>query len=474
MSKILICDLPWRGKKYAGRSGMRWAHTSDKAPVLSFRPFPFYLATAAAVLENAGHEVKVIDALAEKLSDEEFFSRASEFGPDFILAEVHTPSYQNDREYFLELKQKTKAKNIFAGPHPSGVPDQVLLENQGVADYVVVSEYEFLTLDIVEGRVHEGIVASKTVADIRQLPWPARHLFKMNLYNEVFCREYPNIQLMASRGCPFRCSYCNVFLMNSMLHKQRVRDVSDIWDEAEFVIEKYKPKELYFDDDNINASPAWFEQFLDEKIRRKIDIPFTCMGHVNISPELLEKMKKANCSGWKLGIESTDDQVLRTLGKGTNHAIQERTLNKCRELGIKCHLNFCIGLPGDTEETIKKTLDFAESCGDNYQVSIAAPLPGTRLFEEAVKNNWIGKVDWNKFDGMEDAVLRYPNLDPEILKKLAMRGQSNTYKKTLTTGEWKKHVRMIYNERGIMGVAKLVFVRGPGITKEILFSRKAQ
>ncbi len=471
MAKILICDLPWKGKKYAGRTGMRWAHTSNKEPVVSFRPFPFYLATTAAVLENGGHEVLVLDALAERLGDEAFFKRAVDFQPDFILAEVHTPSYNNDRFYFGELKKATGAKNIFAGPHPTAMPEQVAKENKGIADFVVISEYDFLALDIVEGRVGEGIVKQHDVADINKIPWPARHLFKMNLYNEVFCREYPNAQMMGSRGCPFMCTYCNVFTMNNNTRKQRTRDPNDIWDEAEFVIEKYKPKELYFDDDIINATPKWLDAVLEEKIQRGIDIPFTCMGHVNISEQLLEKMKKANCVGWKLGIESTDDNVLRTLRKGTNHAIQMRTLSKCKELGIKCHLNFCIGLPGDTEETVKKTLEFAESWGDHYQVSIAAPLPGTELFEQALQNNWVKEINWDEFDGMEDAIIKYPHLPIETLKKLAMKGQSNTYKKTLLNGEWKKYVKMIYNERGVPGVAKLVFIRGPGITKEILFSR---
>lgn len=473
MAKILICDLPWKGKKYAGRTGMRWAHTSNKEPVVSFRPFPFFLATTAAVLENNGHEVLVLDALAEGLDDDEFFNRAVNFSPDFVLAEVHTPSYNNDRIYFDELKKATGAKNIFAGPHPTAMPEQVLKENKGVADFVAVSEYDFLTLQIAEGKIKEGIVRQKNVNGMDEIPWPARHLFKMNLYNEVFCRDYPNIQLMASRGCPFMCTYCNVFTMNNFTRKQRTRDPKDVWDEAEFVIEKYKPKELYFDDDIINAVPQWFDAFLQEKIDRKIDTPFTCMGHVNISEQMLEKMKKANCVGWKLGMESTNDHVLRTLRKGTNHAIQMRTLKKCKELNIKCHLNFCIGLPGDTEETVRETVKFANDWGEHFQISIAAPLPGTQLFEDSLREGWMEEINWDKFDGMEDAIINYPHLSTDVLKKIAMRAQSDTYKNTIKNGEWKKYVRMIYHERGMQGVAKLFFIRGPGITKEILFSRKS-
>jgi len=82
--KVLIADLPWKGKKYAGRAGMRWAHTSDKTPIVSFRPFPFYMGTCAAVLEKAGHEVKILDALSEQLTDDEFFDKVLEYDPDYI------------------------------------------------------------------------------------------------------------------------------------------------------------------------------------------------------------------------------------------------------------------------------------------------------------------------------------------------------------------------------------------------------
>lgn len=468
--KILLVDLPWRGKKYAGRAGMRWAHTSNKEPILSFRPFPFYLGCTAAVLENAGYSVKVIDALAENLDEFSFIEKVKEYAPDFIIAETHTPSYNNDK-YFMEvLKKETNAKLILAGPHATALPEETHEETKKYVDYVLAGEYEFLTLDVVEGRKKGPVVKLEKSVDINTIPWPARHLFKMNLYNEVFCRNYPNIQLMGSRGCPYRCSYCSIYQMSGE-RRQRVRDPKNIIEEIKFIIKTYKPRELYFDDDNIDANPKWFEELLDLKIKENIKIPFTCMGHVNIKPELLEKMKKAHCVGIKLGIESTNNEVLKRLGKGMTKEMAEKTIKKCRDVGIKTHLTFCVGLPGDTEQTVNETVDFAKKQGDNFQISIATPFPKTPFWNEAEKEGWLDFKSWDDFDGMDHSIINYPHLSSEKMKKIVNDAQKYTYKKTILSGEWIKFVRMIYQERGLKGLTKLAFIRGPGMAKDAFLSK---
>ena len=87
-----------------------------------------------------------------------------------------------------------------------------------------------------------------------------------------------------------------------------------------------------------------------------------------------------------------------------------RTVNKCKEIGIKTHLTFCVGLPSDTLKSVKETIDFAMKYGDSFQISMAAPFPGTPLWNEAVKNKWIKFSTWDKFDGMKDAIINYPNI----------------------------------------------------------------
>jgi radical SAM superfamily enzyme YgiQ (UPF0313 family) len=233
------------------------------------------------------------------------------------------------------------------------------------------------------------------------------------------------------------------------------------------MIEIYKPKELYFDDDNIDANPRWFKKFLEEKLKRGIDIPFTGMGDVNVETELLELMVKGSCEGWKLGIESSNNDILKRLGKFTTREQMIRTIEKCKELGIKTHLTFSIGLPGDTEETVRDTMEFAQKYADLYQVSIASPLPGTYLWEEAEREGWLRFTSWDNFDGSRDSIIEYPTLPSKVLAEMARKCQSDTYRKVLTTGEWKKYLRMIWDEKGMTGMAKLIF-RGPGIAKNVV------
>ena len=122
-------------------------------------------------------------------------------------------------------------------------------------------------------------------------------------------------------------------------------------------------------------------------------------------------------------------------------------------------------------DSTRKTIDFAKKYGDHYQISVAAPFPGTELYAEAQKNGWMNFSSWDDFDGMKDAIVNYPHLSSKRLYDLYCEGQSSTYKKVMEKGEWAKYLKMIYKESGIPGIAKLVFVRGPGIAKEA-FLRK--
>ncbi len=465
--RILLANLPWKGTKYAVRAGGRWAHTFDKDTVVSFRPFPFIMACAAALLEKQGHTAKIIDALAENMGEQEFMREVSSFRPDFIVAETSTPSFENDLYFTRELKKRGNAKIVLTGQHATALPDEVARCKE--ADHVIVGEYEYLLLDIVEGKSKARVIKPKQVVDINTIPWPARHLLKMNLYNEAFCRTYPNMQFMFSRGCMYRCSYCNTHLMCNG-YNYRARDARDMLEEIKFCIKKYRPKEIYFDDDLINGNFKALEDFLDLKIKEKVTIPFTAMAHLNFPEPLLEKMKKAGCVGLKFGVESSDNEVLKRLGKGITVELAVRTITKCKKLGIRTHLTYAIGLPGDTEETIKKTIRFAKKYGDHYQISLASPFPGTELYRLAEQNGWLKNKSMKDYNGLKSSILEYPNLSNRRIMELFREGQSYSYRKILLSGEWKKYLRMIYQERGAMGILNLIFVRGPSIAREIIRS----
>jgi anaerobic magnesium-protoporphyrin IX monomethyl ester cyclase len=480
--RVLFVNLPWRGRDYAVRAGSRWAHSlKNTKRVVNYRPFPFFMASAAALIEKK-HEVLVIDALAEELGESEFFRKIKEFRPEVTVAEISTPSYNNDISFLKEIKKLTNSKIIVAGQHPSALPEEVIKENSFISN-VLVGEYEYILQSLLANRkpltnqaqnqiknVKSKILRNTKLPDIDTIPWPARHLFDMKLYNEPFCDSYPNIQMMASRGCYYRCSYCNTFLLYGG-RNYRFRNPKDIVDEMEYCVGKYLPKEFYFDDDLINAEPEKLEEMCLLKIKRKIGTPFSAMAHSNISRKILEIMKKAGCRALKFGVETADEEVLRQLGKGITIEMVKKAVQNCKELGIRTHLTYAIGLPGETKESIRKTIRFALKYGDSYQISLATPYPGTPLYNLAKSKGWLQVDSWEDYDGAKKSIMDLPNLSAGEIYELYLLGQKSFYRKLLESGEYKKFIRMAYQEGGLPNLAKLFFIRGPGLARSIIESK---
>ncbi len=469
--KILLVNPPWRGKDYAVRAGSRWAHSHSKnQKIVSYRPFPFYLGSAAALLEK-NHTVGVIDALAQNIPENEFLKQVEKFKPDLVFSEIATPSYHNDMWFMDKIKQITNAKIVLGGQHVSALPDKVV-KNKFV-DHALIGEYEFLLKNIVDSKSKkpkEKIIRVKELVDINKIPWPARHMFDMSLYNEPFCNNYPNIQMLASRGCYYRCSYCTIFMMYGG-RNYRFRNPSDILDEIEHCIEKYNPKEFYFDDDLVNGKPDQLEKFCEQKIKRKIDIPFSAMAHSKITKQTLKLMKRAGCTALKFGVESSSDDVLKQLGKGITIDSVKKAVKNCKDLGIRTHLTYAIGLPGDTEKKVKDTIRFAMEYGDSYQISICTPYPGTPYFETAKQNGWLRYDSWQDFDGAKGAIVDLPTLSAKQTNKLYELGKNSVYRKFLQSGEFTKLIKMAYQEGGMLHLAKLSLLRGPGIAKAVIESK---
>lgn len=264
------------------------------------------------------------------------------------------------------------------------------------------------------------------------------------------------------------CNYCNIHLSNDGIRKQRVRNVHDVVAEMKFCVDKYHPKEFWIEDDIFNGSEQKVREFCTIKMKEGVDTPFSALCHAKIERETLELMKLAGCTGIKFGVESADHDVLLKLRKGLTMDMVKRTLKNCKELGIRTHLTFAIGLPGDTEETIKKTLKFAQSAGTAYQVSIATPFPGTPLYAEAKEKGWLNFNSWDDFDGLNKALINYPTLSAETLYKYYLLAQDSTYKKVFTSGDYKKYLKMIYQERGVKGLLGLI--KRPDIIKSVLNS----
>lgn len=462
--KTLLVNPPWRkDDRYGVRAGSRWPFTTKlqkgkKIP--GYMPFPFFLAYSAALLEKNGFDVGLVDGVAEGHTTGEFFEKVKTFRPDLVLIETSTPSIYTDLEIAKDLKEQFEMQIAISGPHAS-VYSHEILENSTSVDYVLKGEYEYILLELVEcleegknlkkvkgldyktntGKINEN-PSRPLIEDLDGLPWPARHLLPMENYNDFAALSPHNVSLWASRGCPFECIFC---LWPKVMYggsKYRTRDPADVAGEMKWISEEYDfAQGIYFDDDTFNIGKKRIFALCDEIEKRDIDLPWGIMARADtMNVEMLERMKNAGLAAVKYGIESGVQDIVNNANKGLDLDKVRKIHRKTKQLGIKTHLTFTFGLPGETKETIQKTVRFARDLDpDTVQFSITTPFPGTKYFEMAEEAGWLLTKDWSRYDGAVDTVIGTDELTAEDLQ--------NALEEACTA--WQRHViiREIKNDK---------------------------
>lgn len=195
--------------------------------------------------------------------------------------------------------------------------------------------------------------------------------------------------------------------------KYRSRSAASVVDEMQFCQQKFGARQFYFDDQSFVVKKKHVMDICAEIMRRGLSVPWTVMGDAMfVDREMLEAMAKAGCIGMKFGVESADQTILKAIGKPLDLEKAKQVARWCKELGIRTHATFCLGLPGETVETIKKTMAYMEEIEvDTAQVSKAVPYPGTPMYEWAMKNGYLTTTDLGNFDGMGDSIISYPGLN---------------------------------------------------------------
>jgi radical SAM superfamily enzyme YgiQ (UPF0313 family) len=190
-------------------------------------------------------------------------------------------------------------------------------------------------------------------------------------------------------------------------------------DEIEWLINKYKFKSVYFDDDTFNIDKGYVKEICNYMKERKINIPWAVMARPDIMErETLEKMKKSGLYAIKYGIESGSQKILNRCGKNMDLNKAKEVIRFTKKLGVKVHPTFCIGLPGETQATIGESLDFLfEINPDSVQFSIATPFPGTEFFKYMRERGYLTSFNWSVYDGNYIAVIRVEDLSSSMLER---------------------------------------------------------
>jgi anaerobic magnesium-protoporphyrin IX monomethyl ester cyclase len=327
----------------------------------------------AAVLEKNQYEVDVIDCPVLKCSYEEFRSEISKRQPNIVGITSATLTYKSALRLVRIAKESCpNCLTILGGIHATFWDDKALQECSYL-DVVVRREGENTLLELVQkleaGKsFHDvlGITYRKNgkivrnldrpyIEDLDALPFPARHLWPMGRirkYRDVF-------PLMTSRGCVHWCEFCSTVRMHG--RKFRMRSPKNVVNEIEFLHNTYGATQFTFYDDVFTLDKARTEEICKEIKNRKLKIKWSCGTRVDmVTKELLLKMKEAGCDAVWFGVESGTQQVLDAMKKGISTAQTIRVFSWLREIGLKPIPNVVLGFPGETKQTIWKTIKFAE------------------------------------------------------------------------------------------------------------------
>lgn len=445
--KACVVNPPW---EIAERTGIR---AGCRFPNLTYRntnryiPFPFLVAYTASYLESQGVEVLAIDGCAERCSVDDFCARVARFAPDLLIAEISTTSLAYDLEVLARLRAAAPGMRIAVyGSHTDVLPEDALV-TEG-ADYVIQGEPELTSLELLRALRGEGDVSAiaglarreagrKIVAaprralipDIDALPYPERAAFPMETYN-VPGFPHPVAYMYAGRGCTYQCNFC-LWPQTTTKGSFRPRSGEAIVEEMAWVLDRYpRTRSFFFDDDTFNLlGKKRMLAFADAMDRRGLRIPWGGNARADHwDQEVLERLVATGLFTLRLGIESGDQRVLDRTGKGL-HLEEARAMLKMSDaLGIKNHIMFVIGLPGETHESVENTIRFIKSVPcHSVQFSVAIPFPGTSFYREAKEKGHLVTDDWSQYSGFDHVVVRTDELDAEEVGQALARARRKIY-----------------------------------------------
>jgi len=469
--KVLFLNPPNTDpESYIARSADRWPHRVERGKLFRrkiFPKYPIYMLYGAAVIEAAGHQVAVIDAAERDYTPEQTYQFVRDFEPHIVVEEISDPSRQSDLNIARQLKE-LGVHICIIGTHAT-VFSKNLIQSQPFVDSVARGEFYYSllemlekieigeSLDDVEGitfRKNGTVVANpdrEALQDIDQLPYPARHLLDPQRYLMGHYTYKPQLLMLTSIGCPYSCIYC---LWPKILYggKVRLRSPSAVVKEMRLLMEEYGAREIYFDDDLFNVTEKRIHDVCDAILDEGIRIPWiTEMRCDHVSEKSLLKMKKAGCVKILFGVESGVQQILDSSRKKITLDQVRKTFSLSEQVGIKTHATFMFGLPGESRDTIERSIRFAKELNsDTIQCSIALPYPGTEFYDLAQRNGTLKIKDWLDFDGELCGAVEYDGLDKETIRCSVNR----MYKEFYT---YPKHiVKQIAGIRSLSDLQRLV------------------
>lgn len=393
--------------------------------------YPIWLCYAAAVLERAGHQIRIIDSCAYGFDLPETLKQVLEFKPEMVVIDTSTPSIYNDVSVGAEIKAILPESFIMLmGTHPTALPGETLKIGRMI-DAVAIGEADYTVKDVADAlsvgglkrilsdaafrdivlkpilglayRTDGGICVNgrrELIKDLNDLPFVSQ-IYKKHLdtrkYFFAAC-DYPEVQIMTARGCTARCTFC-VYPHTMHGFRYRMRSAVSIADEFQWIAE-YMPeiREVGIEDDTFAGSQARVIEFCRELISRKVKLKWYCNVRVDLKLETMRWMRKAGCVLVTVGYESASGEILNNIEKHITPEMIVEFSRNTRKAGLLVHGCFMAGNRGETKETLEKTLKLALSImDDTMQFFPVMAYPGTPDYEWFKKEGLLAIKDYTDY-----------------------------------------------------------------------------
>lgn len=432
---------------------------------------PLGMLYIGATLERDGHTVNAFDPLPT-INDTKVIKKLVKWNPDIVGITATTAQMGRALTFSRLIKEMNpNILTVFGGYHVTAHPLEVLKENS--VDFVVRNEGEFTMAELCEKleKKHPDLAAvdgigykvkgqlkmnkpRKLIENLDEIPHPARHLLPAEWYLQPpgKIRGYwleRSCTMMASRGCPYFCSFCG---SNAVFGRTpRYRSAENVIEEIKLLQEQYKVEGVWFADDEFTINEKWCKEFCDKLAAERLDFVWSCQARVNHGDRtLLESMKKSGCVQIDYGVESGSQKVLNSLRKGTTPQMIREKFKLTKDVGIRTGASHVLGAPGETWDDLKMTYQQVQDIKPHFaDFYFLTPLPGSEFYDQAVRNDWIPKTPYSD-KWLFTRVVDEPTISLNMPKEELVKARS-----------WLNNMQMKRNYRSYLSSPKFLF----GITK---------
>lgn len=409
--------------------------------------YPYWLAYAAGVAESRGFEVLLVDCIAMVWSQEQTLDIILDYQPDLIVGETTTPTLSYDLDFVRRIKGSGfKGWVALGGTHITVLYAETLNQCPEL-DFALVGEYDYSIPALLEADDPAQVlgVASRkgkhihfagrrpVIENLDELPFVSRVYQKYLNVNHYFyaLARHPMIQILSSRGCPFRCSFCQ-YPQTMGGRKYRTRSPENFVAELEYIAKEMPEiQEIFIEDDTFTIDKKRVEKICDLILEKNLALIWSCNARADVPYHILEKMKKAGCRLLVVGYESGNDQILKNINKGITLEQSRAFARHTKMLGLKVFGCFIVGLTGETRQTIEDTFRFArETDADMVFFQQAVPFPGTDFFRTCENEGMLRTQDfkeWMNVQGQLTCLVDYSEFSHRELEAIRDRLMSRYY-----------------------------------------------